>query len=86
VEEAERPIEEEKEESEAFGPLTATAYAQRIGVRTDPRDPPLWLILVQVLAGFAAIVVGAELFAGFIDRAWRGSACATMGRGCGWAL
>jgi len=27
------------------------------------------LILLQVLAGFAAIVLGAELFAGFIDRA-----------------
>jgi cation:H+ antiporter len=62
-------IEEEREEREAVGALAATAYARRIGLRTDPRDPPLWLILVQVLLGFGAIVVGAELFAGFIDRA-----------------
>jgi cation:H+ antiporter len=62
-------IEEEREASAAFEGLTATAYAGRIGVRTDPKDPPLWLILGQVLAGFAAIVAGAELFAGFIDRA-----------------
>ena len=62
-------IEEEQEESSAFEALTATTYARRIGIRTDPKDPPLWLILVQVLVGFAAIVFGAELFAGFIDRA-----------------
>jgi cation:H+ antiporter len=62
-------IEEELEERQAFEGLTATAYAGRVGIRTDPKNPPLWLILAQVVAGFAAIVVGAELFAGFIDRA-----------------
>ena len=62
-------IEEEKEEIEAFDALTATGYALRLGIRTDAQRPPVWLILVQVLIGFGAIVVGAELFAGFIDRA-----------------
>jgi len=62
-------IEEEKEEVEAFDALTATGYARRLGIRTDPQRPPVWLILLQVLLGFAAIVLGAELFAGFIDRA-----------------
>jgi cation:H+ antiporter len=62
-------IEEEREANAAVEGLTATAYAGRIGIRTDPTDPPLWLIGVQVLTGFGAIVVGAELFAGFIDRA-----------------
>jgi len=62
-------IEEEKEEIEAFDALTATGYAMRIGIRTDAQRPPVWLILVQVLIGFGAIVLGAELFAGFIDRA-----------------
>ncbi|MDP9245621.1 MAG: sodium:calcium antiporter [Chloroflexota bacterium] len=61
-------IEEEREEAEAFDALTATAYARRIGIRTEPAAPPLWLILVQVLLGFGAIVLGAQLFAGFIDR------------------
>jgi cation:H+ antiporter len=62
-------IEEEREESAAFEGLTATGYAGRLGIRTDAQNPPLWLIFAQVLAGFAAIVLGAELFAGFIDRA-----------------
>ncbi|MHB8632308.1 MAG: sodium:calcium antiporter [Candidatus Limnocylindria bacterium] len=62
-------IEEEQEERDVFETLTATAYARRIGIETDPQEPPLWLILAQVVVGFGAIVLGAELFAGFIDRA-----------------
>src|SRR5438876_7429641 len=41
-------VEEEKEELEAFDALTATGYALRIGIKTDARRPPVWLILLQV--------------------------------------
>ena len=62
-------VEEAREASEVFPDLTAARYLARAGLRVRPSDPALALVLAQVLAGFAAIVVGAELFAGFIDHA-----------------
>lgn len=61
-------IEEQREEAEVFEHLRASAWLRRAGVATDPGDPPLWIVLLQVLVGFGGIVAGAELFAGFIDR------------------
>ncbi|MDP9264851.1 MAG: sodium:calcium antiporter [Chloroflexota bacterium] len=58
--------EEEKEEHEAFDALTFARYLRRTAI--EPRNPPLWLVLAQTLVSFAAIVVGAQLFASFVDK------------------
>lgn len=59
--------EEAAEEREAFEELTAAAYLRRLGLAVRPTRPPFWLVLAQTLASFAAIVVGAKLFATFVE-------------------
>ena len=60
-------VEEEAEGREAFDDLTFATYLARFGARVVPRDPALWLILLQVIVSFAAIVLGARLFAAFVE-------------------
>jgi cation:H+ antiporter len=60
-------IEEAKEESEAFGELTFASYLRRAGIAVVATRPPFWLVLVQVLVSFAAIVLGARFFADFVE-------------------
>ncbi|MFN2519938.1 MAG: sodium:calcium antiporter [Candidatus Limnocylindria bacterium] len=58
--------EEQQEEQGAFAALTFATYLRR--QRIDPKDPPLWLIIAQTLLAFGAIVIGAQLFAAFVDK------------------
>ncbi len=58
--------EEQQEEQGAFAALTFATYLRQ--PRIDPRDPPLWLIIAQTLLAFGAIVIGAQLFAAFVDK------------------
>ena len=62
-----RDIEEEIEEREAFENLTFAAYLRRIGAGLVPNDPPLLLIVAQTLIAFAGILIGARIFAGWVD-------------------
>jgi cation:H+ antiporter len=59
--------EEQAEEKEAFDELTVAAYLRRAGVALRPSAPPLWLVLGQTLVSFAGIVLGARLFANFVE-------------------
>ena len=59
--------EEAREEREAFGDLTFASYLRRFGGRVDPKQPPFWLVLTQVLVSFGAIVLGARFFADFVE-------------------
>ncbi|MBI3637351.1 MAG: sodium:calcium antiporter [Candidatus Rokubacteria bacterium] len=58
-------IEEAREEHEAFDALTLGRYFRGLGI--VPTSPPLWLVLFQTLLAFSGILVGAKLFAGFVD-------------------
>jgi cation:H+ antiporter len=60
-------VEEEKEEREAFGDLTFAKYLQRLRSAVVPTNPPLWLVLTQVLISFGAILLGARFFADFVE-------------------
>ena len=62
-----RDIEEEVEEREAFENLTFAEYLRRAGARIVANDPPLLLIVVQTLVAFAGILVGARIFATWVD-------------------
>jgi cation:H+ antiporter len=59
--------EEQAEEKEAFDELTVAAYLRRAGVALRPSAPPLSLVLGQTLVSFAGIVLGARLFANFVE-------------------
>ena len=60
-------IEEQREEAEAFEALTFATYLRRAGVAVVPTSPPMWLVLVQTLLSFGAIVLGARFFADFVE-------------------
>ena len=61
-------VEEEAEEKAAFEALTFASILARWRRSIVPTRPALWLVLVQVVLSFAAIVLGAKLFAGFVDE------------------
>ena len=60
-------IEEEMEEREAFDQLTFVTLLQRVGVTLREASPPLWLVIVQTVMAFGAIVLGARFFADFVE-------------------
>ena len=60
-------IEEAAEELQAFDALSFAKYLHRVGARLDPRRPPRWLIVAQTLLAFGAILLGAKIFAAWID-------------------
>ena len=60
-------IEEEMEEREAFDQLTFVTLLQRAGVTLREASPPLWLVIVQTVMAFGAIVLGARFFADFVE-------------------
>jgi cation:H+ antiporter len=60
-------IEEELEELEAFDHLTIATYLRRAGVDVVPNDPPLPLVLAQTLVAFGGILIGARIFATWVD-------------------
>jgi cation:H+ antiporter len=62
-----RDIEEQVEEREAFENLTFAAYLERLGARIVPNDPPLLLVVAQTVIAFAGIIVGARIFATWVD-------------------
>ncbi len=62
-----RDIEEQREEAEAFQNLTFAEYLRRAGVGVIPNDPPFLLVLGQTLISFGGIVLGARLFANWVD-------------------
>ena len=64
-------IEETLEVEEAFEDLTFANWLARLGLAVRPTAPPLWLIVTQTLLSFAGIVLGAKLFASFVDTASR---------------
>jgi cation:H+ antiporter len=59
--------EEAAEEQEAFDALNVAKWLRRLGIGPDPARPPLWLILVQTLGAFGGILLGAKIFAAWID-------------------
>jgi cation:H+ antiporter len=60
-------IEEAAEEQEAFEALSLASYLRRAGARLDPQRPPAWLIVAQTLLAFGGILLGAKIFAAWID-------------------
>ncbi len=60
-------VEEAAEELEAFDALSFATYLRRVGVRFDPHVPPAWLIVGQTLLAFGGILLGAKIFAAWID-------------------
>jgi cation:H+ antiporter len=61
-------VEEEKEEQEAFDALSFARYLKRVGLAAlDPHKPPAWLIVGQTLLAFGGILLGAKIFAAWID-------------------
>lgn len=60
-------VEERAEEREAFDALSFAGYLRRAGARLDPHDPPAWLIVGQTLVSFGGILLGAKIFAAWID-------------------
>lgn len=60
-------VEEEAEAREAFDELTFASQLRRLGLAIVPTRPPLWLVLVQTLVSFGAILVGARFFATFVE-------------------
>ena len=64
---SESDIEEAAEEQEAFDALSFASYLRRAGAPFDPHRPPAWLILAQTLLAFGGILVGAKIFAAWID-------------------
>ncbi len=62
-----RDLEEQREEQEAFENLTFAQYLHRAGVPVVPNDPPFLLVLVQTLISFGGIVLGARIFANWVD-------------------
>ncbi|MDP9320333.1 MAG: sodium:calcium antiporter [Chloroflexota bacterium] len=64
---SESDVEEAAEEMEAFDALSVATYLRRVGARLDPRRPPAWLIVAQTLIAFGGILLGAKIFAAWID-------------------
>ena len=64
---SESDLEEAAEERAAFDALSFARYLRRLGGRVDPHRPSGWLIVVQTLLAFGGIVVGAKIFAAWID-------------------
>ena len=60
-------IEEQAEEHAAFDELTFASQLRRLGLAVIPTRPPLWLVLVQTLVSFGAILIGARFFATFVE-------------------
>ena len=60
-------IEEQLEEAEAFDALSFAGYLRRVGARVNPHQPPAWLIVGQTLLSFGGILLGAKIFAAWID-------------------
>jgi len=60
-------IEEEAEVQAVFDALSLAGYLRRLGARFDPHAPPAWLIVAQTLLSFGGIVLGAKVFAAWID-------------------
>jgi cation:H+ antiporter len=64
---SESDVEEEREVQEAFDALSFASYLKRAGLTMDPHRPPAWLIVGQTLLAFGAILLGAKIFAAWID-------------------
>ena len=64
---SETDIEEAAEEKAAFDALSVATYLKRFAARLDPHRPPGWLIVAQTLLAFGGILVGAKIFAAWID-------------------
>lgn len=60
-------VEEQAEEQAAFDALSFAGYLRRAGARVDPHRPPAWLIVAQTVAAFGGILLGAKIFAAWID-------------------
>src|SRR5258706_2480539 len=60
-------IEEEMEQREAFDQLTFMSLLPRIGITLRDATPPLRLVLFQTIVAFAGIVLGARVFAAFVE-------------------
>src|SRR5438105_7561613 len=52
---------------EAFAALSLARHLRRTGARLDPHRPPRWLIVAQTLLAFGGILLGAKIFAAWID-------------------
>ena len=59
--------EEAREEAAAYETLSVARYLRRFGATIAPDRPPAWLVVVQTLGAFALILVGAKIFAAWID-------------------
>jgi cation:H+ antiporter len=64
---SESDVEEAEEEMQAFDALSVATYLRRVGARLDPRRPPPWLIVAQTILAFGGILLGAKIFAAWID-------------------
>lgn len=64
---SESDVEEAAEVMQAFDALSLASYLRRAGARFDPHHPPGWLIAAQTLLSFGAILLGAKIFAAWID-------------------
>lgn len=64
---SEADVEEAKEAHEVFEALSVAQYLKRLGAAFDPHRPPGWLIVGQTLLSFGGILVGAKIFAAWID-------------------
>ena len=64
---SESDVEETAEELAAFDALSFATYLGRVGARFDPHKPPGWLIVGQTLLAFGGILLGAKIFAAWID-------------------
>jgi cation:H+ antiporter len=64
---SESDVEEAAEEKQAFDALSVATYLRRVGATFDPHHPPAWLIVAQTLLAFGGILVGAKIFAAWID-------------------
>ena len=64
---SESDVEEAAEEKAAFEALSVARYLRRLGAPFDPQKPPAWLIVTQTILAFGGILVGAKIFAAWID-------------------
>ena len=64
---SESDIEEAREGLAVFDALSFAKYLKRLGLAIDPHRPPGWLILGQTLIAFGGILLGAKIFAAWID-------------------
>ena len=64
---SEADVEEAKEQMEVFDALSFGKYLRRAGAKLDPHAPPGWLIVTQTLVSFGGILLGAKIFAAWID-------------------